>query len=571
METKKTSKTPFIYSISFKLILLVVAVVLLAIFGAVSNTNAKVKKESAEINEEFMLSVAKACKAAINNMPEDRKNPEGYANLLKDIHMLGAESSYIYLVDTDGTMLYHPTAEKVGISVENEVVKGIVAELQKGTVPEDATTSYLFKGQVKFAATAITDDQKVVVVSADKDEVLEPVKKMKKGIYGVALSSLIVCIAVGYLVSFFLCKPIKSLTDIIIKTAHLDLTHDEQSAKLCRRKDETGEMARQVRDMRANLRDMMQKVTEVSNAITDNVTTLKGATEKVDSMCTDNAAISEELAAATEETAATTVTINESVSSIKDGTEEVNKLAVNGTEVSQEIMGRAQDLRNRTVEASEHTMEIYNSVKEKADRAIEDSRAVNKINELTNTIMQISSQTGLLALNASIEAARAGEAGRGFSVVATEIGSLADQTSNAIVDISAIVKEVNVAVANMSECLEETTGFLESTVLSEYKEFEKVSEQYQGDADIFQEQMKTVRDHMKELSESVEIILQGITGISDTMNESSLGVTDIAEKTSTMVEKTGDAQKIVTACYDCVEQLHEIVNCFKLGDSETNN
>lgn len=564
MDNKNMKKTAFIHSISFKVILLVIGVVVLAIFGAISNSQAKIKRELAQTNEDFMLSVAKAGKEIVNGLEENQRNAEGYTKALKNIQMLGVESSYLYLVDTDGTMLYHPTIDKIGSSVENEVVKGIVSQLQSGKKVEDMAIGYMYKGKVKFAALSITNDNKVVVVSADKDEMIAAVRKMKKSIYFVAFSSMVICVTLGYIVSIFLTKPIKKLTNIIINTAKLDLRHDENSEKLCKRKDETGEMARQVREMRRNLRMLMEKVTEVSGNITDDVNVLKAVTDTVDNMCTDNAAISEELAAATEETAATTITINETVSNIKDGTEKVNKLAIEGAEVSVEIKGRAEDLRLKTEEASDRTMSMYQNVKEKADKAIQGSKAVDKINELTNTIMQISSQTGLLALNASIEAARAGEAGRGFSVVATEIGSLADQTSNAIVDISAIVKEVNVAVNNMSECLEETTSFLETTVLSEFKEFEKVSGQYQGDADIFESQMKTVRDQMQELFESIEIILQGLTGISDTMNESSLGVTDIAAKTSDMVEKTGDAQKKVEDCYRCVEQLKKIVSCFVL-------
>ena len=173
---------------------------------------------------------------------------------------------------------------------------------------------------------------------------------------------------------------------------------------------------------------------------------------------------------------------------MKEGAEAINSLAEQGASTSQEIMQRAKNLRDKTVQASTRTIEMYDNVKVKAEKAIEGSKAVEQINALTSTIMEISSQTSLLALNASIEAARAGEAGRGFAVVASEIGSLADQTSKAIADISEIVKAVNEAVANMADCLEETTTFLEQTVLSDYKEFEQVGDQYQVDADTFEDQ-----------------------------------------------------------------------------------
>ena len=168
------------------------------------------------------------------------------------------------------------------------------------------------------------------------------------------------------------------------------------------------------------------------------VSELNEVTDTVNQMCSDNSATSQQLAAGMQETAATTVTINENVSQIKGEAETINAMAEEGAKNSETVMDRALQLRTKTVTASNKTMEIYNSVKEKAEKAIEGSKAVEKINELTGTIMEISSQTGLLALNASIEAARAGEAGKGFAVVATEIGSLADQTSQAIANISAV-------------------------------------------------------------------------------------------------------------------------------------
>lgn len=560
---KEEQKVSFIHSISAKIMLLTVLAVVMSVLIVAFRAEAGTKKVVGDVSADYILSMAEMGGEIVNNLPQEA-DAGAYENALADISMEGIDSSYAYLVDTDGTMLYHPTAEKIGQPVENAVVLGVVAELAKGQVPVNETVTYDFKGVTKYAAYAITANRQIVVVTADEDEIMEPLNQIISKIMLLSLGILVAAIVLAYVVSQFICRPIQQITTIIGDTAQLDFRSNPNGAKLRSRRDETGEMANAVHVMRRNLRSMIGDIDTASNQITQNVDGLQEITTTVDHMCSDNSATSQQLAAGMEETAATTVTINENIEVIKNGADDINSMATEGARTSEAIMMRANDLRTKTVEASTKTMTMYNNVKIKAQEAIEGSKAVDKINELTGTIMEISSQTGLLALNASIEAARAGEAGRGFAVVATEIGSLADQTSKAIKDIGTIVDAVNAAVSNMAECLEETTGFLENTVLTEYKEFEQVSEQYQEDADTFKTSMNDVSDAMAGLANSIDAIAQALSGINSTVGESSIGVSDIAEKTSDMVEKTGTTHDMVEECYTYVEKLREIVSQFVL-------
>ena len=562
METKE--KVSFIHSITAKIMLMVVVMVALSLMACISIANVRASATVSNVNEKFILSLTESAAKTLDKIPAEVDFSTQCAAVMQDMRMEGVSSAYGYLVDSDGTMLYHPTADKIGKSVENEVVKGVVSQLQSGNIPQDAVVTYNFNGTVKYAAYALTSDHKIVVMSAYKGEIMEPITNMVRLMAVTMGVCLIICCLAAWLLTNMITKPIHQLTYIITRTANFDFTHNANSRKLYSRKDEIGIMAAEMHIMRKNLREMVTSIQDAGQKINENVSELNEVTDTVNQMCSDNSATSQQLAAGMQETAATTVTINENVSQIKGEAQNINAMAEEGAKNSETVMDRALQLRTKTVTASNKTMDIYNSVKEKAEKAIEGSKAVEKINELTGTIMEISSQTGLLALNASIEAARAGEAGKGFAVVATEIGSLADQTSQAIANISAIVKEVNEAVGNMSECLEETTEFLEKSVSADYKEFEQVSEQYKDDANVFKNSMEGIKTSMAQLAGAIEQIASALSGINDTVGESSVGVTDIAEKTSGMVEKTSSATDKVKECYQCVDELRDIVTKFTL-------
>lgn len=560
----KTEKVVFIHSISFKIILLVIAITIFTLAGSVLGANNEVKSILEDTNENYIMSIAEQGAQTISNIPEEIADDDEYTAVMKGIEMAGIDSAYAYLVSADGTMLYHPTADKIGQSVENTVIKGVVSELAAGKKPQDAVVEYDYKGDVKYAGYALTSNNMIVVITADKSEIVSPLNRMIRYMLGIAAGTLVLSVIIGYIMSIFICRPIQQMTQIIGKTSQLDFTPTENGGQLRKRRDETGLMARAVHDMRANLRKMVQDINTASSDITTNVDSLRQTSDMINSMCTDNSATTQELAAGMEEAAATTVNVNENVQTMRQEAESIADMAGKGAEQSGEVMERAKNLGNKTEQASKRTMDMYQNVKDKSDKAIEGSKAVNKIDELSNTIMEISSQTGLLALNASIEAARAGEAGKGFAVVATEIGSLADQTSKAIADIGTIVKAVNEAVDNMTDCMKETTEFLEKSVLGDYKEFQEVSVQYQADADAYGDNMNKVKDAIDKLTALTETSAEALDGIKDTVNESATGVTDIAQKTSDMVEKTVDIHDKVTECYGCADELNNIVAKFKL-------
>ena len=487
-----------------------------------------------------------------------------YEALLGDLEISGVEGSYAYMVSSDGTMLWHPQADKIGSPVENAAVKEIVGRLSAGQKVEPGAIVYDYKGTDKLAGYALTKNNVIAVVTADYDKFIAPITALKGKLITIGIIAAIICVVLGYLFVKTLMKAFDELVPVINKAANFDLTKDEKLAKLAKNKDEIGVIAKAVDRMDENLRGIVGQIGGASNSISGNVDELYDATVKINELCTDNSATSEELAAGMQETTASVQSIASNVENIQAGAEEIKQMADDGNKLSVEVMDRAGELKRTTEDATKKTTALYDSVKAKSEAAIEASKAVEKINELTRAIMAISSRTGLLALNASIEAARAGEAGRGFSVVASEIGNLADQSSTAVKDISAIVTEVNNAVDQMSECIGELIGFLESNVLTDYDNFGKVSDQYRSDATSFKDSMSDIEASVSTLNSNINMIVEAIGGINTTIAEAANGVTDIADKTSDMVGSTSGTADGVASCRDRVKELNEIISRFKV-------
>ncbi|MBR6849139.1 MAG: methyl-accepting chemotaxis protein, partial [Lachnospiraceae bacterium] len=422
-------------------------------------------------------------------------------------------------------MLYHTNPEKIGQPVENAAVKGIVADLQAGKTVPNGSCAYEYKGAYKIAGYAFTNSGNIVIVTADKEVMMAGVNSMKKALILYGILCVVVSVALVAFFTSFMLKALERLVPVINRTAEFDFTEDETSEAFNKRKDEIGFISNALTKTRSNMREMVESIAATSVNIDSNVDDLRGTIDRVGAVCDDNSATTEELAAAMQETAATTTVIDRNVENIQESAHGIDSMAAEGTKLSGEVSKRAAELAATTDKASKDTIEMYETVKVKSEEAIQASKAVNKINELTDAIMSISSQTGLLALNASIEAARAGEAGRGFAVVASEISNLATQTSETVKNIDSIVNEVNGAVDKMSDCLTQTTSFLETSVLTDYRQFGEVSIQYREDAEHFGNSMRDIKTSIEGLTKDIEKIAGAIAEIDSTINDTTTGVT----------------------------------------------
>lgn len=565
---KDGNRISFFQSLKFRIMLIAEVFLIIAVAGCIAIALPKSSKLIVEQARNTMLSLtesnAKMLEYEIAGT-DGEMNIEMLTESLSDVKLSGVSSSYMYLVGRDSTMLYHPTAEKIGQPVENAAVKQILADLDRGVIPAPDIIIYEFKGVMKYAAFVVLKNQSILVMTADEKDILRGVSEMTRYMIIGGGLLIIISMALILLTIGFMLRNLDHIMDIVRATSNFDFKKNPASEKIVQKKDEIGSMGRAIRDMRASLRDIVSKLENVGIQITGNVNEVRAISAEINDKCTDNSATTQQLAAGMEETTATTEAVSGKIEQMQDNAEQIRRLATEGERLADEVKKRAENLKATTTEATDRTTKMYQNISEKTEQAIEGSKAVDKINELTGAIMAISSQTSLLALNASIEAARAGEAGRGFAVVATEIGSLANQTSETVGNINSIVSDVNHAVSTLAESLRDTVEFLEKVVLKDYSQFADVGENYYHDSEVFSHSMSNVERSVKELAETITDISEALEGINSTVNESTIGITDIADKTTHVVEQTIHNNMLVDDCIETVEKLNEITKMFQIS------
>lgn len=371
---------------------------------------------------------------------------------------------------------------------------------------------------------------------------------------------LIVVIAIiAFLLSSLISKPIERVASVLDKIAGGDLqVNVNASANVY----ETKQLIGASKTLVSNLSDIIGKTKDISSALQED----SNAVSSLSNTSSDGA---NQIANAMEDLAQGATGMAESVQNINEQVVEmgvaIEGISENATELSnasgniQSANKDAADYISRVSSSSDRCVEAVEAIK----RQIEETNdAVDKIKDAVEMISSITSQTNLLALNASIEAARAGEAGRGFTVVATEIGSLSDQSDKSAKEIKVIVDQIIEKSTKSVELSQEVSKIIndEQEYINETQnKFEILNKEISASVD----EIDQISKKIKSLESSKNVIISAVSDFSAITEENAASNEEVSASVTGIVEAISEIARSSGDTHIRAQELDSTVSFFK--------
>ena len=427
------------------------------------------------------------------------------SRIVGNVEIKGVKDSYTYIVDGDGTMLYHPTADKTGIYV----------------------------GKSKDF---------ILVVNANKKQALSGTTSVVTSTVKGSIFAMVLCLIAAIFVTRKIVAPIISATDTVEKLGNLDFSEDVSSdKKMLNRKDEVGVMLRSITELKNIIVKVMAEIRAYSESLGEAAEELKNSANESSTAAgqveTAITGIADGASSQAQETQSATENVIVMGKMIEQASTEVEQLGDNAADMHK-ASENAMSILAELEKINQKTMEAIHIIGEQTQKTNESAA---KIKVATDMISEIAEETTLLSLNASIEAARAGEQGRGFAVVANQIQKLAEQSADATTQITEVISEL---VNDAQESVQ---------TMDEVKE---VMNQQSENVSQTEKAFKNVEKGIAESIESVE----KITDKTRKLDEARAGVVDVVQSLSAIAEENAASAEETSASASEVGSIMEDVS-----------
>lgn len=410
----------------------------------------------------------------------------------------------------------------------------LAAVEEKMIAGESGIDTYRFDGKKYFIGYApILGGQWSFAMVGEQSAALAGTSKLAVGLVVLSIVFLIAGSLAIYVIGSRICNPIVRLTKNtgLLAEGNLNLEFDAGSLK---NKNEIGDMARGLREVQENLRQIVTELQRSISSIKGNSADFSNAFDTMTGNVADVNNLVQEIASSSNSQANETNIAEQKVNHIEAGIEEnansantLEKSIVNMNQYAEQALGALENLVNICDKTAAEVEDLVVQTKLTNDSAM-------KIQNAVDVITEIAGRTNLLSLNASIEAARAGEAGRGFAVVAEEIRNLSEGSNDAANQISAVINElINNSNANVEKM-----------------------EAVEGQVETQQKQLKDTQEYFAGLRTEVKVV----SDISDDIHRQTSRLDGLkTEVGSTIVKLAGDAERNVSSTNEASENMNHLL------------
>lgn len=498
------------------------------------------------------------------------------SNVLNDITdtITYGKTGYTYMINKNGDTIAHADRHlaEIGNNIlvlqANDPSLTVLANIQRNMIAgETGVEEYAYKGVEKFSAYApVEGTEWSMALTIDKSEIFSKLYRFRYMATALCFIFVVVSLILGFFISKGIGGSILVLNNMLLQLADYDLSKNNSSKilKLTSRKDEIGTMAGSMLKLNEQFNNIVSNVRNESEIVLKDVDKMREQFNTLNNDIQDVSATTQQLSAGMQETAASTQEALATSECIESAVREIAKKAQNGATTASVIRERADKLSSSFAQSQKNAKVVLEEVSQRLSLALEESKSVEKINELSDTIMQITTQTNLLALNAAIEAARAGEAGKGFAVVADEIRKLAENSKDSVVQIQEVIKKVMASVNSLAESSDGLLNFVSGNVVNDYNSMLKATEQYDMDATSTNNMTMEFSSTSEELLASIQNMLRAIDEIGHAANEGAEGTTNIAQRSNGIVEKASILMEQVNLSQQSANNLSNLVAKFRL-------
>jgi len=412
--------------------------------------------------------------------------------------------------------------------------------------------------------------QKLDTVIADKAKQISDESREGNQLYSMIFSvitkTVAVCMLIGLMLQFWNIRgvtiPLKKLRNKLKELVENggDLTQRIE----VRRRDEIGELAEVINLFIANIGSIIAEVNQSAERVALSAENVEQKLYRLNANMEESSSTVEELSAGMQETAASAEEINATSDEIQQAVSVIALRAREGAGAVDEISQRANQLQTSAEHSSQASISIFSTSRDRLTQALEKSREIEQVRDFTEAILEISDQTNLLALNAAIEAARAGEAGRGFSVVADEIGRLAVNSKDTVEKIQKVTEHVVASVQDLAENTRVFLDYFSSTVVSDYEGMVATGNQYLKDAGFTDGLVRDFSSNSDKLTASVDEIIRSISEVSQTITASAGETQSIADKIAGIAALTDEIRQEMQISTENAVHLKAAVEKFRV-------